>query len=260
MKLSRYMLYGRASIAGAFAAIALSFGSSGVALAAGTSCGPNGQLCSFQLQVDGATAGTGTYTIDPTTGDISLPGDGVTFRGTDWSFTVESLTGNADPVLIFATSATTGDVGRAFSMSFNLPINLNGPIIANSQIGYTLTSGTAAGARIQPIDEDGVLTAFDLDTSVGGQDPIDKQVGAGENFQFVGGPQTQASPVFSGGPSLLNLTPAYDTMSAIVAFGLSPNSAVGISGFVQQVPEPSTYALLFAGLAFVAFVARRRLH
>jgi len=253
------MLYGRASIAGAFAAVALSFGSSGAALADGATCGPNGELCSFQVQVNGQAVGTGTYDIDPVTGDISLPGP-VRFTSTEpgaWQFSIDSLTGNADPVLIFATSAITGANGAAFSVAFNLPINLDGPQIATSQIGYSLTAGTPEGARIQPL-EDFVLNGFDLDTSVNGQPRLDKEVGAGDEFQFTG-VGTQQSQTYFGGPTLLQLNPGYDTMSAVVSFGLSPNSAVGISGLVSQVPEPSTYALLFAGLAFVAFVARRRM-
>ncbi len=84
---------------------------------------------------------------------------------------------------------------------------------------------------------------------------------AGDTFFFVGGPDTQQSITYEGNGAFF-VDPDYDTMSATVAFALSPNSNVGFSGFIQQtvVPEPSTYALLAAGLAFVGFVVRRRLN
>ena len=106
-----------------------------------------------------------------------------------------------------------------------------------------------------------MLSGREVDTSVGGKPAIDKKVDAGDTFFFAGGPDTQSSQTYEADGSF-NVDPAYDTMSATVAFALSPSSNVGISGFIQQtvVPEPSTYALLAAGLAFVGFVARRRLN
>jgi len=106
-----------------------------------------------------------------------------------------------------------------------------------------------------------ILEAFDQDTTNGSpiQD-IDKRVDAGDDFGFATGPK-QDTASFTGGPSLLNVSPAFDNMTAAVTFTLSADSNVGMSGFVQQlpVPEPSTYVLLAAGLAFVGFVARRKL-
>jgi len=256
MRLSRYKVHGWTGVAGVFAAFALTFGSSGAVSAAGVTCGPNNQACSFRVTVDGVQAGTGNYTIDPETGAITLV-TAAEFEGDGWTASVDSVSGNADPILGFSASASTDGLGHIFSFAFDLPINLSGPQVATSAIGYTLTATTPVGARIQPID-DTVLTAFDLDTSVNGLGRLDKEVGAGDEFQFQG-IDVRQSGIYRGGPTNLNLSPAYDTMGAVVTFGLSPSSEVGLSGFVQQVPEPSTYALLAAGLAFVAFVARRRL-
>jgi hypothetical protein len=105
-----------------------------------------------------------------------------------------------------------------------------------------------------------VLYGLEVDTTVGGLDSLNKGVDAGDKFTLLGGPTTGNSPVFTNSNSFIGDS-RYDTMTAVVQFSLSPNSNVGMSGFVQQVavPEPSSTALLLAGLGFVGWVARRRL-
>jgi hypothetical protein len=106
------------------------------------------------------------------------------------------------------------------------------------------------------------MEGLDVDTSVGGLPSFNKHVGAGDKFTIAPAigifPRTENSPVFSAANSFIG-NAAYDQMTVVVAFALSPNSEVGLSGFVQQVPEPSLYAGLAAGLLFVGFVMRRRL-
>jgi hypothetical protein len=77
-----------------------------------------------------------------------------------------------------------------------------------------------------------------------------------DTFAFLGGPLTQNSPVYTASNNFVGSL-AYDLMSVTVAFSLSPKSNVGISGFVQQVPEPATLAMLTGGLVGFAAFGRR---
>ena len=237
----------------------LGFGFAVPAFATGIDCSQGG--CTVQLQVTSngtTTTGSGSFTINPTTGAISLltpisvadPADPLTH------VYVSDVHGNADPILGFAASASTGLSGATFSVSFSLPIALSGTINANSSISYSLTGTTAPGAQIAPLFGH-VLVAQEVDTSIGGLPPLNKGVDAGNTFACTPGPCTGNSPVFTASNSFVgNL--AYDLMSATLAFSLSPSSQVGISGFVQQVvPEPNTALLLVVGVVAVAWRARR---
>jgi len=252
-----------ASIAAALITAAWGLGASSIAVAGSTSCGTTGDLCSFELFADGAQVGSGRYTIGE--GGLLQIASPVSFKLDDGStIGVTGINGNADPVLGFNASAATLGTGHSFAFSFDLPISLSGPINADSSISYTLTSTTAAGAEIKPLLPGAgakVMTAQEVDTTVGGLPSLDKDVSVGDTFTVLGGPKTGNSPVFTASNSFIGDT-RYDTMNALVSFSLSPNSNVGISGFVQQVvvPEPSTTALMFAGLGLVGWIARRRLN
>jgi len=226
------------------------------------SCGSKGSDCSFEVSLNGQTLGTGNYLIGDN-GDLLLPAD-QNFTARDGSFiNVTGISGNADPILGFSASAGTGNSGAAFVFSFSLPISLAGPVAANSQVSYSLTAKTDAGAEIKPLLKGNhIIEGLDVDTSVGGLPSLNKHVGAGDKFTIAPGigifPRTENSAVFSAANSFIT-NAAYDQMTVVVAFALSPNSEVGLSGFVQQVPEPSVYSGLAAGLLFVGFVVRRRL-
>jgi len=251
---------GRASAAVASLALSLALSAPAGAIAAGAGCGEDGSLCSFSVQADGQDLGTGRYTIG-TDGLLHIVAPR-TFTLDDGSTVgITDINGSPDPVLGFAASANTLANGHSFIFNFDLPINLSGPIAANSKISYSLTGTTAAGAEIKPLDPiHKILYALEVDTSVGGIDSLDKKVDAGDKLSFSTGPDTQNSPIFTNSSSFIG-NAAYDTMTAVVQFSLSANSNVGMSGFVQQVavPEPSSTALIFAGLGFVGWVARRRL-
>ena len=226
-------------------------------------CGANGSNCFFSVGFNGQTLGTGNFQVAEN-GALDLFASGV-WRAPNGNFIrVEDLEGNQDPVLGFSASAGTGDVGGVFTVSFNLPVNIAGEIFANSAIGYTLTALTAAGASIQPIfSSNTIMRAYEVDTTVGGLRALNKGVDAGDGFAIDPGgagpfPVVVQSPIYRASSSFIG-SPAYDTMTVIVGFALSPNSEVGLSGFVQQIPEPSSYLLVLAGLGFVAFVVRRRL-
>lgn len=221
-------------------------------------CGPDGASCSWSIEVDGSPVMSGTYNVDTTTGEVSLPQSVSGVGPNGESFSIDGLSGNTDPILGFAVGAGTGAVGSTFAFNLNLPISISGPIFADSSASYTLTSLTAAGAQIAPFLGPNVVIATEVDTSIGGQLAFNKGVDIGTTFFFIGGPQTQNSPVYTATNNFVTTTD-YDTMAVTVAFALSPNANVGISGFVQQVevPEPGMLALLVVGMTVVATRRRR---
>jgi len=251
---------GGISAAGALLALGLALSAPTGAIAGTTSCGADGSLCSFSVVADGVDLGSGRYTIGEG-GVLQIVAPRTFTLGDGSTVGITGINGNADPVLGFSANANTLATGHSFVFNFDLPISLSGPINANSQISYSLTSTTAAGAEIKPLDPTHkVMYALEVDTSVNGLDSLDKKVDAGDKFTLLGGPTVGNSPVFANSNSFIGDS-RYDTMTAVVQFSLSPNSNVGMSGFVQQVavPEPSSTALLLAGLGFVGWVARRRL-
>ena len=229
---------------------------------------------SFSLDFNNATGvGTGELLYDVITGDISLNtdlssttgnvatlGGGLIWTMGDGStLSVGSLFGNADPILSFGLGASTGDTGSTFGFNFDLPIALSGPINANSSVSYSLTSTTSEGAQIAPVVGSNIVSAYEVDTSVGGLPTLNKGVDVGNTFFFTEGPLTQNSSVFTASNTFTgNL--AYDLMTVKVDFSLSADSNVGISGFVQQtaVPVPAAVWLFGSGLIGLVGVARRK--
>jgi hypothetical protein len=206
---------------------------------------------------DGGQVTKGTYTVDPTTGAITLPAEvDLTLQNGDF-LDIKKVWGNTDPVLGFSVQAGTGASGGTFAFGFNLPIALSGPLSASSSVSYSLTSTTAAGAQIDPLNGH-VVVAQEVDTSVGGLPPLNKGVDVGDRFFFVGGPQTMNSPVYTASSTLTGNS-AYDLMSVTLNFSLSANSNVGVSGFVQQTPVPVPAAgwLLGSGLLMLGRLRRR---
>ena len=191
---------------------------------------------------------TGPGVVTPTGGIMWTMGDGSTIS-------VGSLTGNADPILDFGVGASTGSAGHTFGLTFNLPVAIAGTITANSSVSYTLTSTTTAGAQITAPGT--VVSAFEVDTDVGGLGFLNKGVDVGNTFGFLGGPLTQNSPVYTASNTFTGSL-AYDLMSVQIDFGLSPDSSVGISGFVNQVPIPAAVWLFGSGLIGLIVIARKR--
>lgn len=218
-------------------------------------------MCSsdYKVTIDGKQVGTGTFLYDAETGDIAL-GDGVTSWSSGSStVSINSLDGNADPILIFGVGASTGTLGSTFGFTFNLPIALSGPINASSKVSYSLTAGSAAGAQISPVVGSNIVSAYEVDTSIGGLGSLNKGVDVGDTFFFVPGPDVQNSPVYTASNTFTgNL--AYDLMTVKIDFALSPNSAAGVSGFVEQlaVPVPAAVWLFGSGLLGLVGVAKRK--
>lgn len=261
-------------------AAALLSGMFSLGLAHGTvvQCGDATCSSSFSLDFNGTSGvGTGELLYDATSGAISLNTDTVTSTtgnvvetaggGLMWTMgngstiTIGSLSSNADPILGFSLGASTaGTTGSTFGFTFDLPIALQGPINADSSVSYSLTSLSGAGAQIAPVTGSNIVTAFEVDTSVGGLLSLNKGVGVGSTFFFNGGPATQNSPVFTASNSFTGDL-AYDLMTVKVDFSLSADSTVGLSGFVQQVavvPIPAAVWLFGSGLLGLIGIARRK--
>lgn len=233
-------------------------------------CGTASCSQSFSVSMNGNAIGAGSLKYDARTGDITLDTSDISGAGTinnsggiTWDMgnnntaSVNSLTGNADPILGFAVAASTGAAGATFAFAFDLPIAISGPITTKASTSYTLTSLSNAGAQIQGIGGNKVVQSWDVDTSVGGIGTLNKNVDVGDTHFHLGGPTTSNSPVYSDTDSIVGSL-AYDLMSIQVAFSLSANSTVGISGFVEQtpVPVPGAAWLMLTGIGFLA--ARRK--
>ncbi len=242
---------------------------------AGTIVQCGADICSsgFKLDFNGVSGvGTGELLYNAVSGDISLNTDLTTTTGNvvataggglmwtmgdDSTISVGSLFGNADPILGFSLGASTAASGSTFGFTFNLPIALSGPVNANSSVSYSLTSTTSAGAQIAPVTGSNIVSAFEVDTSVGGLSSLNKGVDVGNTFFFTGGPLTQNSSVFTASNTLTgNL--AYDLMTVKVDFSLSANSNVGLSGFVQQTPVPVPAAIWLFGSGLIGLVGLAR--
>lgn len=211
--------------------------------------------CSWTMAIGGNPVMNGTYQIDSQTGDIFLPAP-VSFTSGDDTINIDFINGNVDPILGFGLGAATGAAGNAFSFTMTLPIAISGLIDANSSISYSLSSLSAAGAQVAPFLTPKILEAKEIDSTVFGLPALDKNVDAGDTFAFLGGPVTQNSPVYTNSSQFVGDL-AYDLMSVTVAFQLSPNSTVGMSGFVQQVEAPEPGTILLIGLALAGFALRR---
>jgi hypothetical protein len=220
--------------------------------------------CTYAI-MEGPTGGTqtmiahGTYTIDPTTGAISLSKP-VNWHDTSGDTASLALSGNSDPVLGFSFSAGTGAVGDTFALSLSMPIALAGEIAAQSQVSYSLTATTGAGAQIQPLSGAHVVTAQVSSSLVGGPPSFNDGVDVGDTFSFTG-VGTQSSPVYSA-QNLFALAAdnQYNLMSVTVAFTLSANSNVGLSGFVELTPVPLPPAawLLISAALIIGCLGRSR--
>ena len=229
---------------------------------AGLVSGCTDLTCTWTISVDGNVEMSGSYISDSETGDISLVTP-VSMTGDGFTISLSEMSGNIDPVLGFGLGATnTSGALKTFAFAFSLPLGgLPVPINTTAQLGTTLTAFTVAGGNVFPT-LGGNKIIDSQDQALNPFANVDKGVDIGAGLSIAPGlPQNQwtatsienaAGSISSGGP--------FDLMSVTVAFGLTDQTGVGFSGFVEQtaVPVPAAVWLFGSGLLGLVAVARRR--
>lgn len=207
---------------------------------------------------------------------------------------VGALPGPGDMTGIFARAETTFGTNRAQALALN-QIELASAAFSYWTDSFTVTNGTGPGAAnvsvtlsgsIQP----GLLTAavFALFVSNAPLTDDEKLLAALEDL-IQGIPPTDPAVVVSHVATNFDTTPilltgaygfTYGTpfylagvLGTLVAFngsvdlfntaqfGISASGAIGTGSdtlYPAAIPEPGTWAMMFAGLALLAFVARQR--
>jgi hypothetical protein len=181
-----------------------------------------------------------------------------------YTFSLDSMNGNIDPVLGFGLGATNTSGGlKTFAFAFSLPIGgLTGSIDTVAQLGTTLTAFTGNGGSVYPTSGVGKIVDSQ-DIRISPFSSVDKgvDIGAGLSTNSQGTVQSIENATGS-----INLIGGYDIMSVIVAFGLTDQTGVGFSGFVEQneafppsgIPIPAAVWLFGSGLVGLIGIARRK--
>jgi hypothetical protein len=208
--------------------------------------------------VDNEVVEMGSYQSDPETGQISLA-DPVNIDGGDYTVSLDSMSGNIDPVLGFGLGASnTSGAIKTFAFAFSLPLGgLSAPPFINTyaELGTTLTPFGTGGSVFPTSGAGKIVDSQDI--VVNPFVSVDKGVDVGAGLSTSGGStvlnfESASGSINSGGP--------FDLMSVIVAFGLTDQTGVGMSGKVEQtpVPIPASVWLFGSGLLGLIGIARRR--
>jgi hypothetical protein len=243
-----------------------------------TDCGRPGVDCGWTLSVTplpSASQPVPGETVT-TSGDLTVQNGSIVLQGSPvvqsdgLAATVSGFSAQGDPSLAFGFSANnTSDGAATYAFSFFVPISLVGPGIATATADYSLTSTNATGGSLftLPTSTSKVVVASDTDLDATPPVAVSKNVDLGGACTIAAPGQVHCGavgfPGFAAGPSLFGAAgTSYELMSATVQFGLTGHTSVGGTVFINQVeaiPEPSSLALILAGLGAVGWTARRRM-
>lgn len=176
-----------------------------------------------------------------------------------WAFTSvggtplpQTFSYNADPFLDYAFGVTNNSAGTlSFTFSFLAPY-VGGPYLEfrNSHAStITSVSGATVATNLNPLIHWPTLDGVPVAGSALGDGCA---VAGNGSFTCDASGSTVVSPVLSAASGLFGVT---------LSWTLSPGDSYSLSGRVElaEIPEPGTFALLFAGLAGLLGIARRRL-
>jgi len=224
---------------------------------AGTMSACGSGECTWDISVDGVSVMSGMYMADAD-GNIVLSNPPGVIPGDGYTVSLDSMYGNIDPLVGFGLGATnTSGTYKTFAFAFSLPLGgLSVPINTAADLGTTLTAFTSAGGSVIPTS--GTLKIVDSQDIVFSPfASVDKGVDIGGGLSTgsqgtVLSHESATGSITTGGP--------YDLMSVIVAFGLTDQTGVGFSGYVEQiaVPEPAAFWLVGPVLLGLVGIARRK--
>jgi len=220
---------------------------------------PDALFGGWAARVNGATVMSGAIGVDAS-GALYF-GSPDANETDDWSVSVRRISGQADPVIGFAVGASNlsdGDI--SFGFTFGIPVALSGTIVGHSALSYSVSTSGAGVVSITPAAAT-ILTAVERDTSPGGLADLNKGLDLGGSLSFTGPGHVDSGLLV--GTSVFTGDAAYDQMLVNLGFSLTSNTAVNMTGFVEQfsprtVPEPASLFLLAGGLGAVKLAAWRR--
>ncbi len=230
---------------------------------------------------------SGALFVDSATGDIKLA-DGAqthfdsftkTASGTSTisiDLLATELQSNVDPILSYGLSVVNNGAGLATFQRINTaPIlpTLSGPVQVRAGVSGSVSDIGGGGVTITPAqqasvgqDTDGIqeLQVFRLRQAVGsgawtnaGVDVGAAQTFSGSTapFTYVYGPTNLP---FQAGPTAGTSWAQMQTVTRFTLTGGGDRATLVGFAEILPVPEPGEYAMMLAGLAVVAGVARRR--
>ncbi len=232
--------------------LVLAFGVSGSASAGSIPC-DDPAFCGWTVSVAGEQVMQGAYSIDDE-GNISFGGFQMSDPDGDWAVSIGDIGGHVDPEIVFGVGATNTSGGAlTFAFAFNVPLGgFQGTIDTFAELGQTLSSASGSGGTTLFPTLGGGLIVDSQDIRFSPFDTMDKEVDVGDALFAADGTTVLVLDSASG----------YDVMAVTVAFGLSSDGGVGLSGRVRQtltvIPEPGIVTLGSIGLFGLWFAGRRR--